>query len=239
MENEKERPFSFALLLEVSSAKNGLADYVDLSHEIERMLTEKEEEIERTTEEAYKNAPEHQHQDIAEDHAWEIHPYTSLFPYVHRESMFITLYSHFEGLLNQLCEWIGEEVKSRVELKHVHGNGVERAILFLKLVPEFRFDRIPAVMEQLTGAGWLRNRIAHAGSTLPDDQNDRLNKFIAKHPHLGGSPGKPVLLEREFVAAFADTLTQILTHLEAEMQSYMDRTWRDVLKTKKPGTTEE
>jgi hypothetical protein len=239
MENEEDRPFSFALLVEVSSAKNGFANYLGLSHEIEQMLTAKGKEIERKTEEAYRHSPEHQHEDIAEDHAWEIRPYTSLFPYVHRESMFITLYSHFEGLLNRLCARIAEEVKSRVQLKHVRGAGVERAILFLKLVPEFRFDGIPAVMEQLSGAGWLRNRIAHAGSTLPEDGNDRLNKFVAKHPYLGGSSGEPVLLEREFVAAFADTLTQFLTHLEAEMQSYMDRTWRDALKTKESGTTEE
>lgn len=228
MEHEEERPFSIELLAEVNSAKNGLSDYVDLSHEIERMLTEKEGEIERKAEEAYRTAPEHEHQDIAEEHAWAVRPYTSLFPYVHRESMFITLYSHFEGLLNRLCEWVGEEVKSRVRLKHLHGAGIERAILFLKLVPEFRFDRIPAVMEQLAGAGWLRNVIAHAGSTLPKDGNDRLNKFVAKHPHVGGAPGKPVMLEKEFVPAFADTLTQFLIHFEAEMQSYMDRTWRDV-----------
>lgn len=148
------------LIMEVNSAKNGLAAYVDLSHDIEQMLTQKEKAIEAKTEEAYRTAPAHQHQDIAEDHAWEVLPYSNLFPYVHRESMFITLYGHFEALLNRLCQWVAEELKSRVQLKHVYGSGIERALLFLKLVPEFSFVAIPLVIEQIKGAGWIRNIIA-------------------------------------------------------------------------------
>jgi hypothetical protein len=43
MENvERDHPFSFTLMCDVHAIRNGLANYVDLSQEIERMLDGKD-----------------------------------------------------------------------------------------------------------------------------------------------------------------------------------------------------
>src|SRR5580700_11068891 len=93
---------------------------------------------------------------------------------------------------------IGEETASRIRLKHIQGKGIERALLFLKLVPEFSFTNISSVMDLLRDANQLRNIIVHAGAVLPDDQNDRSNQFVRSQPHLSGAPGNPVSLQAEF-----------------------------------------
>ena len=226
MEPDRERPFSFELLSEIHWIKSGLSNYLDLSREIESMLAQKDEQIGDTIRASLKDAHESEHQDIAEDYAWDIHKYQDVFPLLHREAMFLTVYNYFEHFLTKLCEWIGDEIKSRIRLRDLQGRGVERAFLFLKLVPEFEFSRIPAVVLDLRGANLLRNVIVHAGSVLPVELNDRLNQFVTSHPHLSGKPGNAVALHKEFVAAFAGTLDQFFTEVQEEMQRYMDRTWR-------------
>jgi len=226
---EDGRPFSFALLAGAHSVASDLSRYVDLSHDIENMLAQKEKAIERQLRVALKSAPVSCHQDIVEDFGWEIHPYQSVFPFLQRESMFVTLYSYFEFKLNELCAWVGEEIGSRVGLKDIQGRGVERALLFLERVPEFQFTRIPAVMQEIRGANLLRNAIVHAGTELPEEPNHALNRYVTGHAHLSGKPGQGAGLRREFVAAFAGTLKAFFEEFQAEMQRYMDRTWRKEL----------
>jgi hypothetical protein len=224
---DEERPFSFSLLCEVNSIKNGLSTYVDLSHEVEKMLNAKEEQSGEQLAATLNRVPSNQHQDVHESYALDLHTYESTFRFLQREAMFLTLYNYFEHFLNKLCDWIGDEIVSRVRLKDIQGKGIERALLFLKLVPEFSFANIPSVMEVIRGANQLRNIIVHAGAILPEDPNLRSNQFVRSHPRLGGEPGNPVSLQNEFIPAFADTLTHFFTELESEMQRYMNRTWRD------------
>jgi hypothetical protein len=214
--DDEERPFSFELLCEVNSIRNGLAKYVELSHEIEKMLDQKENEIGTRLTETLKRTPKNRHQDVHESYALDLRDYESTFRFLQREAIFLTLYNYFEHFLNKLCEWIGGEVKSRVRLADINGRGVTRALSFLDLIPEFKFDRIPDVMTTIRGSNSLRNVIVHAGTVLPQDAKTPVNQFVKSHPNLSGDPGQPVSLRADF----------IFDEFDAQMQAYMDRTWR-------------
>src|SRR6266404_5079136 len=123
---EEERPFSFSLLCEVNSIRNGLAKYVDLSYEIEKMLDQKENEIGTQLSETLKRTPENRHQDVHESYALDLLDYESTFRFLQREAIFLTLHNYFEHFLNKLCEWIGEEVRTRVCLGDINGRGITR-----------------------------------------------------------------------------------------------------------------
>lgn len=226
MANTEELPFSFALLCEVSSIRNGLAKYVDLSHEIEEMLNQKENEIGTGLREDLRRTPKSRHQDIHERYALEFRDYESTFRFLQREAIFLTLYNYFEHFLNKLCEWIGEEIKSRIRLGDINGRGITRALLLLDLVPEFRFDRIPDVMAMIRGCNSLRNIIVHAGTELPQDAKHPANQFVKLHPHVSGDPGRPISLAADFVLDFAKALHAFFDEVDAQMQAYSDRTWR-------------
>jgi hypothetical protein len=223
---DEEHPFSFSLLCEVNSIKHGLSTYVELSHEVENMLNEKEEQIGKQLTATLKSVPADEHQDVHESYALDFRAYESTFRFLQREAMFLTLYNYFEHCLNQLCDSIGEEIASRIRLKDIQGKGVERALLFIKLVPEFSFTNIPSVMDVIRGANQLRNVIVHAGTVLPEDPNHKSNQFVRSQPNVSGEPGDPVSLQEEFVSGFAASLTQFFIEFETEMQRYMDRTWR-------------
>lgn len=228
MELNEDRPFSFELLTDVHWAKNGLDAYVALAHEVENMLDVKQRDIGEKFVEAMKDVDKEEEEFVAGSFALELRDYESTFRYLQREAMFLTLYNYFENLLNKLAKSIGEEIKSRVKLSDIQGKGVERALLYLNRVSHFEFKGVQSekVLSEIRGANQLRNVIVHAGAVLPVAAKDHVNQYVAAHPHLEGKPGKDVLLQRDFVPSFAETLGQFFDRLHDEMQAYMDRTWR-------------
>jgi hypothetical protein len=102
---DEARPFSFSLMCDVNSTKNGLSHYVDLSHEVETMLNEKEEELGKQLKAVLSRVPANQHQDLHESYALDFRAYDT-FRFLQREAMFLTLYNYFENCLNKLCESI-------------------------------------------------------------------------------------------------------------------------------------
>jgi hypothetical protein len=228
MELDEDRPFSFDLLTDVHWAKNGLDAYVTLSHEVENMLDVKEREIDEKFVAAMKHVDKEEEEFVAGSFALELRNYESTFRYLQREAMFLTLYNYFENLLNKLAKAVGEEIKSRVKLTDIHGKGVERALLYLNRVSQFEFKSAQAekVLTEIRGANQLRNVIVHAGAVLPAAAKEHVNQFVTAHPHMEGKPGNDVLLQRDFVPAFAEILGQFFDRLHDEMQDYMDRTWR-------------
>jgi hypothetical protein len=175
-----------------------------------------------------KDVDKEEEEFVAGSFSLELRDYESTFRFLQREAMFLTLYNYFENLLNKLAKAIGEEIKSRVKLTDIHGKGVERALLYLNRVSQFEFTSAQAekVLTEIRGANQLRNVIVHAGALLPAVAKEHVNQFVAAHPHLEGKPGSDVLLQRDFVPAFAETLGQFFDRLHDEMQVYMDRTWR-------------
>jgi len=228
MTDAAENPFSFELLTDVHWIKHGLDHYVRLSQEVETMLDAKEREIGEQLVAAESVTDKEEMEWVAGSIALELRDYESTFRYLQREAMFLTLYNYFENFLNKIAKSIGEEIKSRVKLADIHGKGVERALLYLDRVPHFAFATPAAqkVLAEIHGANKLRNVIVHNGAVLPTATNDHVNNYVAGHAHLKGKPGCDVLLQRDFVPAFAETLGQFFDRLNDEMQAYMDRTWR-------------
>jgi hypothetical protein len=135
--------------------------------------------------------------------------------------MFITLYNVLEHNINAICIEIGKELKSTVQLKHLHGSGLERAFLFLKLVPGFEFKDINEEMSFIRNANKLRNVVVHNGGVLPSDENEKVNLFVQSQPSLSGMPENPVQFDRSFTSLFVEKLQALFREIGNEMQLYM------------------
>lgn len=224
-ELEQDHPFSFELITDVHCYKHGFATYRRLADEIDDMLHQKENQIGEQLKSALSRAPEREHSDVHESYALDFRDCES-FHLLQRQAMFLTLYNYFEHALNKTCEAIGTELQSRTKLKDLRDKGVERALLFLKLVPGFEFTGSPGVLNEIRGANALRNVVVHAGAVLPGTPQERVNQYVKSHPELTGEPGGSVEFQKGFVPAFVETSQSFFVALETEMQSYMNRTWR-------------
>ena len=142
---------------------------------------------------------------------------------MHRESTFITLYNHLEHSLNIICKKIGEEFNSNIRLKHLHGSGVKRALLFLNKIPEFDFSDINQTVSFIRNTNKLRNLVVHSGGSLPSSETEKVNRFIDTQPSLSGFPGETVIFREQFVPLYIKTLKDFFVHIENEMQRYMDK----------------
>jgi hypothetical protein len=89
----EDKPFSLELLSEAHSIGNGLANYVELSHEVENLLDQKEKDVGAKLEAALQRHPESDRGDIYDSYAFELRDYESTFRFIQREAMFLSLYT--------------------------------------------------------------------------------------------------------------------------------------------------
>jgi len=223
LELEDESPFSFGLLSDVHSVTNDLNGYLEFSAAVEQLFGERDAELQRYITEITEQIPEHEHDELVDSHAWDLHQNQTLFPSMHRESMFITLYNFLEHNLNAICIEIGKELKSGVQLKHLHGSGLERAFLFLKLVPGFDFKDISEELSFIRNANKLRNVVVHNGAVLPSDENEMVNRFVQLQPSLSGAPGRPVHFHESFTPLLVEKLQMLFKEIRNEMQRFMEK----------------
>ncbi len=225
MESE-EKPFTFDLLSQVHSAIQDLSLYLQFSSEVEALLEKKDIDLQDYIESQLKQIPEVNHGDFVENYGWDLHQYQMLFPSMHRQSMFITLYNFLEHQLNETCRGIGDELESRLRLRDLRGSGIERAFLFLKLVPEFQFEKINEALSFIKNANRLRNIVVHNGGILPSEEDEEVNRFVIAQASLYGGPGREIVFRKEFVPLFTENVRTLFREIESEMQRWMDEHWR-------------
>ncbi|MDD2714264.1 MAG: hypothetical protein PHW04_00065 [Candidatus Wallbacteria bacterium] len=112
-DTEDEKPFSFTFHAEVDSIITDLRDYLEFSKKIEKLIKAGESKLQGKISEGVKKVPEEEQIDVNDNYDWERHQYQNLFPSMHRESMFITLYNFLEHNLNEVCKKIGNELESK------------------------------------------------------------------------------------------------------------------------------
>ena len=221
MDTPSENPFSFELLVDVHTAAQDVHEYLAFSSELEALLQRRNLELEAKIEAKLAAIPERKHNELIESYAWDLNQFQSSFPSMHRESMFITLYNYLEYRLNTVCEGIGREMISRVRLKHLSGRGVERAFLFIHVVPEFDLSAISAEVDFIRKANKLRNVVVHNGGLLPEGGREVVNGFVKAESALFGQPGRRVCFGAEFVPLFAVKVQALFDGIGSEMQRFM------------------
>jgi hypothetical protein len=90
------------------------------------------------------------------------------------------------------------ETASKIRLRDIRGNGFERALLFLKRVPEFDLSAVSAEIGFLRSMNKIRNLIVHSGGILPEEESEDVNRFVSSEESLAGRPGDLVQISPDF-----------------------------------------
>ncbi|WP_199170171.1 hypothetical protein [Hydrogenovibrio sp. SC-1] len=124
--------FGNGLCIHCHLAKNELRDLAGFNQLSEASWKEKDDSLQEELSELLKKYPEKNHEDIVDSYSWDLHLNQYKYPSLHRESLVITVFNFLEHQLNSLCHIFYESIDSDIKLKDIHGQGVERALLFLK-----------------------------------------------------------------------------------------------------------
>ncbi len=204
-------------------AQSELHEFNQFHDETESMWLKKDNKIQDSLSKILNKYTEEHHQEIIENHSWELHLNQSKYPNIHRESLIITIYNFLESRLNQLCLIISESVNSKINLNDLQGKGIERAFLYLSKIADFDLSKMGCEMPYIKNVNVLRNQIVHNGGLLPKDVEHKLNKFVLKNSTLSGKPGNNVSLSYEFISEFIKLLIEFFDKLDKEIQKFINR----------------
>ncbi|MGM0825105.1 MAG: hypothetical protein ACQEUY_10320 [Pseudomonadota bacterium] len=165
--------------------------------------------------------PESSHGEIVESYGWELHVNQVKYPSIHRQSIILTIFSFIENELNTLCYILSESVNSSVLLKDLSGQGVERALLFLRKIAAFDLSALGSEVAFIRGVNSVRNQIVHNGSALPQDAKHKVNVFVGSQQHLAGEPRRSLLVREEFVPEMIVTLIGFFEKLDNQVQAHI------------------
>lgn len=213
--------FGNGLCIHCHLANNELLDFSSFNKKTELSWKEKEDTLQEELSEILKKYPEKSHDDIIESYSWDLHLNQYKYLSFHRESLIITIFNFVEHQLNSLCKIFYESIDSPLKLNDIHGQGVERALLFLTKVVNVDFSRFGSELPVIKGVNQVRNIIVHNGGRLPSDANSKVNKFISTSNQLSGSPGRGINVHPEFIDYFIGVLTAFFDKLDNEVQLHI------------------
>lgn len=202
--------------------KSELLTYSDFHSKTELSWKREDEVLQSELASILEKYPEVEHQEIVESHAWDLHLNQSRYPDIHRNALVIAIYAFLEDQLNGLCETLGEALNSPIRLADLHGQGIERALLFLSKVAQFDLGAVPT-LSFVRHVNRLRNKLVHASGVLPDDPADGLNLFVKTTPGLRGEPGGRVHINSDFNGYLTARLTDFFEELDGQVKTFMTR----------------
>jgi hypothetical protein len=109
-----------------------------------------------------------------------------VFPSLQWLSLFNTAYSVFEKNMNYICRLAWQKTNSNIQLKDLHGQGIERAKLYL--------NKVAGIVEPFESTLWqkvrryadLRNVMVHATGELDlsNGNHKKVLEFALSHPKI-------------------------------------------------------
>ena len=212
--------FGNGLCIHCHLAKNELMDFSCFNDETEKSWRNKDDKLQGEIDKILQSYPEKSHDDVVESYSWDLHLSQCKYPNMHRESLVITLYNFLEDRLNRLCHMFRESVSSDLKLKDLHGQGVERALLYLSKVVRISLEGFGAELPFIKGASMVRNIIVHTGGILPEGK-DKVNGFVSRTDHISGNEGCGVKIHSGFIPLFINTLLSFFEKLDIEIQTHI------------------
>lgn len=216
--------FENGLCLHCNLAKHELMDFKHFDVETEKNWKKNDTKLQKEIEVILDKYPQEHHEDIIQSYSWDLYINQSKFPSIHRESLVITMYNFFEDQLNRLCEIFAESIECRLKLKDLHGQGIERAFLFLTKAVGIDFSTMGKEWPYIKSVNSLRNQIVHNGGILPSEVDNKLNQFVEKNTHLSGSAGNSVQLHDGFIQELITIQIEFFDKLDNEVQKFIQNT---------------
>ena len=213
--------FGNGLCLHCHLAKNELIEFLMFNDQTEEAWRSRDNNLQNELNEILEKYPEKSHDDIIENYAWDLHLNQSKYPSLHRESLVITVFNFLEHQLNSLCKIFYESIDSNLKLNEIHGQGVERALLFLTKVAKVDLSSFGSELSEIKGVNLVRNAIVHNGGLLHEDPNSKINKFITSSEHLSGVEAGYVNIHPEFIEHFINVLISFFEKLDIEIQKHI------------------
>jgi hypothetical protein len=213
--------FGNGLCVHCHLAKNELMDFALFNEQTEEAWKSKDDNLQDELSVILEKHPEKNHADIVESYSWDLHLNQYKYPSLHRESLIITVFNFLEHQLNSLCKIFYESIDSGLKLKDMHGQGVERALLFLSKVAKIDFTSFGSEMPIIKGVNLVRNTIVHNGGQLPDEPKSKVNKFVTSSGHLSGIEGRYINISPEFMGLFIGVLLEFFDRLDHEIQTHI------------------
>lgn len=105
-----------------------------------------------------------------------------IFPYIMRNSLFITLYSLLEHELDHLCRYLCEEYNYSIKFSdYREKNGIQRAKCYLKKIARIDFPDKTSSWDSIANYNRIRNLIVHNNGKLDATQNaKKVRDFIER-----------------------------------------------------------
>lgn len=119
-----------------------------------------------------------------------------------RKAQFLVIYASFEDELNSLCEHFATAHRL-LEPRLISGKGITRSHTYLKRVASIPFPDDSDEWSRIKLLLQVRNSIAHAGGSLPDQILER----VLKLPGVEIGESNRVVLDAPFLPYVVDTLT--------------------------------
>ena len=107
--------------------------------------------------------------------------YGSDFPHILRNSLFVYMFSKWEGALESFCKHIRKERKLKLGQKDLNGDVLERSKLYLEKVAGLRFPKTPKTIQSLRVLGFIRNLIVHSNGVMPDSYDAGRSRAIVSY----------------------------------------------------------
>ncbi|MEJ1374400.1 MAG: hypothetical protein RPT94_05180 [Candidatus Sedimenticola sp. (ex Thyasira tokunagai)] len=214
--NDEISLIGFEIFCHSDKIKRDLENYQSFYSDVEFLFQKKDKELQQNINEKLKSVPEEHHSEFVEGYGQDLHENQFLFPSMHRESIFITLYNYLEHSLNEYCRLISKLSENPIKLSDLNHKGVQRAIVYLKKIALLDLSDADTEHAFLINSNRLRNRIVHAGGILPSNEEEKVNKFIDSQGNLTGSPGCAVIFREKFILEFINNLAGYLKVVGAE-----------------------
>ena len=213
--------FVSGLCFHCNMAEKELRYFLQFNHESEKAWNDKDQELQSHIDSILEKFPDHDHSEIIESYGWDLHVNQFKYPNIHRESTVLTIFSFLEKELNNLCDILSRFIDSDLKFKDLSGQGVERALLYLRKVIKFKFATSSKEISYIRGFNQVRNHIVHNGGELPENQSHKLNKFIQSNKNITGNPGGSLTILNSFIPELIEILISFFNKLDGDVQGFI------------------
>ena len=214
--------FENGLCFHCHLAESELRLYSEFHHGVEDLWKKRDADHQQEIDDLLEKFPGTDHDDIVENHTWELHCNQIRFPSINRAALCVAIYSFVEDHLDRLCEIVQDSIGSKVRLKDITGQGMERALLYLSRVGSFDLGHIPG-LARMKDIGLIRNALVHSGGWLPIDPAARVCKAVAEINGVAGKPGRQIELDAEFIYEYIASCVAFFQELNSEVKAFMAR----------------
>jgi hypothetical protein len=138
------------------------------------------------------------------------------FPSILRFSLLVSAYGMLENLMTKICQGIGELKGHSVTLEDLHGQGIERAKLYLNKVAQVNFPGNSQEWSRIRSLGKLRNKVVHAGRTIGSEV--KLRTEFTQVPGVSIDTEGSINLDSAFIPSVVDSLRAFAVRLEHSLE---------------------